>query len=424
MIEVKNDLLISQVKRGINSINSIKSVCNNIADFDVIIAHETFCSGLAGLHVAEESKNALKILDCVEYPFFSERTTLRVRELGQNDMISDKLTASFASNISNQYDYLFCSSEGQVKTYKDLGNVTPAYLLRNCREYTDLPGNSNFLQSIGIRPEDKVILYSNKAYANGGIEILIEALSLLDKSYKAVVLGDVVPELKTDVETLTKKFKVSDRFLVTGMLDPSMVLPVTSEAILTLSLLEPAVDNHKYCLPNRIFDAIMAQRPILSFSGTEMADFIKANKVGMVVPKQDAKSLAETILKAEKKLPDFARRALQKSKKFCWEQESRPLIDCIKKNRPNAKKCLIIAMKDIQRNDRVRRLANSALSLGLDTTVIALTKPIPSLRLGKIEYHATRDNAKKPAPKQWAKDIPQKKSRDIKEEKRISPGRP
>jgi glycosyltransferase involved in cell wall biosynthesis len=383
----QDDLFFSQVKEGIDAYHKIvEFLKNNEYSYDIVLAHETYRSGLAALYISEHLNSPLRILDVVEYPICSERTSTRLRKVASQSTISNNLTSLYAANLANHFDCIFASSEGQINIMRELGCNTPIKLLRNCREYIDIEKGDYLRNKYNLSDDDIILLYSNRAYQNCGIESMVSALSLLDERFKLVILGDIVSSLYEKVKSLAKELQVENRFFITGMLNPELVLPITKEADLALSLLEPVIENHKSSLPNRFFDPVIAEVPVLAFDGTEMAEFIKCYNIGKVIPDTTPEAIQATVLLAIRDMGFLKRTFENASKLFCWESEEKVFLECLQRLKPNATKCLLVAVKDIRRNDRIRRLLSSLQKFEISADVITPYLPFESMRMPNARY--------------------------------------
>lgn len=388
----ETDLLLSQVQRGLNGYNRIFSALGTNSHYDVVIAHETFCSGLAALYYANHlPTNPLKILDIVEYPIYSQRSTAKIRKLGLQNPYADALTYDFAVNIANKFNYCISTSAGQAAAYMRNGCVSKIDLVMNCREESDFTEcrADTLGKMYGFLKSDVLLVYPNRAYEYCGLELALHALALLDDRFKLIVLGEVVEELVGKINDLVVTLGLQDRFFVTGMLDPSLILPVLSEADVALVLLEPIVDNHRYSLPNRLFDAVATHTPLVTFADTEIGDFVRANQIGVVCQSSDPRELFNAIKQAIVRNIYFKQRLKDISTNYIWSAQAKSITELIRSHCQPNPRVLLVAMKDIQRNDRVRRMAKSLSEFQCQVDVVTKCMPLNSMIVDGVAYHCT-----------------------------------
>ncbi|OIM99456.1 hypothetical protein BFR57_02505 [Idiomarina sp. MD25a] len=388
------ELLSSQVDRANSFYEEILMLVHDDNNYDIVIAHETYCSGMAALKFCERSQHDIfKILDIVEYPVFSQRSSEQVRARGVNSSISDQLTLSFAVSVASKFDYLISTSEGQRAVYREQNDSLEIDVIRNSR--SGQAPNSEYLVSevdsirtmFSLSSSDIVMVYPNRVYSHGGIEACLNTLSKLPEHFKLVIVGDIVNELHEFVNSLAEDLQLKSRFYVTGMLDPSLVLDFLTEADLALITLEPTIENHRKCLPNRVFDALECGLPIICYDGTEISDFVRKYEVGCSIKYRGDSSFEDAVLHVLDNFMRLKRNASKVGLLHRWEYESLPLKRSIAQLLPNARRALILAGKDISRNDRIKRMIMSLKELDIRVDVVAKAPPMDSVRVSDVNYY-------------------------------------
>lgn len=384
---IENDLLYQKIGNNLEFFSTLRPKLDASYSYDLIIAHEVIQTGLVGLYLAQESQQKpLKILDCVEYPVFSERTSPELRALGKSNPVSDTLTAYYAANLANLYDMTIATSKGQLDILQQHGFSKNGKVLRNCSLYKDYAPSSYLKDNFGITDADVVLLYINRAYPNAGAELIIESLPHLPDNFKLVFLGDIFPSIADSINSLINHYDLHKRVFVTGLVDPSLLHGITCSAHICLSLLEPVIDNHRTCLPNRIFNSIMARKPVVVFKGTAMAKFVEDNKAGIALSSLDPSIISQEVFTlANNQIPCVNHLETLVST-YSWEVESQVLAESITTHSPRIKNALVVACKSIQRNERVYRIIETLTSLDISVDVLAFKSPFSSITHNKARY--------------------------------------
>jgi glycosyltransferase involved in cell wall biosynthesis len=73
------------------------------------------------------------------------------------------------------------------------------------------------------------------------------------------------------------------------------VITETINAHLLFALYDPADHNARFASPNKLFEAMMCEKPIVVSDGTSMADVVRKEKCGLVVPYGDVQAIREAI---------------------------------------------------------------------------------------------------------------------------------
>jgi len=166
-----------------------------------------------------------------------------------------------------------------------------------------------------------VILQGAGINVDRGAEEAVEAMKLLtDVTLLIVGSGDVIDDLKEKVQTL----ELQDRVLFYGKRPYAEMMAFTSHADLGLTLDKPTSDNYRYSLPNKVFDYIHAETPIIGTNLVEVAHVITTHHVGTVIEELTPEALAKAIRHYQEQ-PDL----LQTQKANCrvaaatenWENE-------------------------------------------------------------------------------------------------------
>ena len=202
------------------------------------------------------------------------------------------------------------------KHYKNLYGIE-AVVIRN------LPlEKSVHQQSFPFPTENKnIILYQGAVNIGRGIELMLETIKLLDNCVLVIIgTGDIIEVLKQKVSSQTLENKV--RFM--GKVLPKDLKQFTPNATIGLSLEEDIGLNYRYALPNKLFDYIQAEVPVIVADLPEMKKLVETYQVGEILWERSPKSLAKLILKV---ISNNYTIALQKAKReLTWTREKDKLI--------------------------------------------------------------------------------------------------
>jgi len=167
----------------------------------------------------------------------------------------------------------------------------------------------------------KIILYQGALNVGRGIELMIETMHFLQNHLLVLIgSGDISKSLKNKVS----EENLNDKVFFLGKINPETLHKLTPLADLGLSLEEDLGLNYRFALPNKIFDYIQGEVPILVSNLPEMSEVISAYQVGEIVknrtPEKLAKQIKEVLEKEYTKELKLAKTAL------IWEQQEEKLI--------------------------------------------------------------------------------------------------
>jgi len=172
-------------------------------------------------------------------------------------------------------------------------------------------------------PLDKKIIIIQGAGINidRGAEESIEAIKLVDNCVLIFVGdGDVIPQLKAQVINEGLEEKV----LFFGKRPYNELMNFTALSDIGLSLDKDTNVNYKFSLPNKIFDYIHANIPLIVTDLIEVVRVVEENNVGIVLSELTPNKLANAINKLitdESLYSDFKLNTKRASKSLSWDNE-------------------------------------------------------------------------------------------------------
>lgn len=171
-----------------------------------------------------------------------------------------------------------------------------------------------------------IILYQGAVNVSRGLELMIEAMQFIENSLFVIVgKGDIDKDLKA----LAIKIGVSGKVLFVGKISFSDLPKYTQNAHLGISIEENMGLNYYYALPNKLFDYIQAQVPVLVSDFPEMKKIVKTYKVGDILLERTPEKLAEKINKIlfdNKHNINLKQNLENASNELIWENEEKILL--------------------------------------------------------------------------------------------------
>jgi glycosyltransferase involved in cell wall biosynthesis len=173
--------------------------------------------------------------------------------------------------------------------------------------------------------KNKTILYQGVLNPGRGLKPMIKALQFIDDLDLIIIgYGKVEAELKAFVV----EQKMTNRVHFLGRISREKLFNYTKKATLGMVLEEPLGLSFQYSLPNKLFDYIHAEIPIIAGNLPEIARIINTYKVGVLVDDYAPKSIAKainTLLKDNVLLSEIKGNQQKAKEILCWEIESKKL---------------------------------------------------------------------------------------------------
>lgn len=218
---------------------------------------------------------------------------------------------------------VYTVSNSIAKAYQKKYSV-PVGVIRNL-PLRKIPGESDY-QIKGLQ-DRKVILYQGTLNQGRGIDLAIRAMEFIEGA--ALVIAGDGPE-RLALEEIAQNPLYNQKVIFLGKLSPEKLKKITCQASLGLSIEQNMGLNYYYALPNKLFDYIASEVPVLVSPFPEMEKIVQEFGVGEILDSFDPKYLAQTI---NKMLCDTSKQAFWKknlkeaAKKLCWEEEEKLLQD-------------------------------------------------------------------------------------------------
>ncbi len=155
-----------------------------------------------------------------------------------------------------------------------------------------------------------------------GAEEAVEMMQYLENTILYIIgSGDVFETLKE----LVTKCHLKEKVFIKDKMPYAELMEYTKIADLGLSLDKGTNLNYEYSLPNKVFDYIQAEIPLLVSNRKEIADLVIKNNIGLVIESHNPQVLAN---KVKKMLTNIHQYKIWKenlstiSSEYCWENES------------------------------------------------------------------------------------------------------
>jgi glycosyltransferase involved in cell wall biosynthesis len=171
----------------------------------------------------------------------------------------------------------------------------------------------------------KIIIYQGALNIGRGLELMIDAMEYLE-NYLLIIIGH--GDINNDLQERSKNKSAEKKVHFLGKLLPNELHKITPLADIGLSLEEDLGLNYRYALPNKIFDYIQAEIPILVSDLPEMKHIVLKFNVGEIIKSRTPEALAaqiESILKN-----DYSAAIIKAKQELTWDKEKVTLQNLFK----------------------------------------------------------------------------------------------
>jgi glycosyltransferase involved in cell wall biosynthesis len=201
--------------------------------------------------------------------------------------------------------------------YRQRYSLSNTAVVYNCPPLTTVARSDHFRQTFGIAPQVPIFLYHGVISKERGVPKLIEAFASLEQQAALVLMGygDLVPWVQEQAAQRANVF-------YHPAVPPDQLLAHTAAADYGLSVIEPASLSYEYCMPNKLFEYLMAGKAVLVSPTLEQRTFVQQQGVGEVARTTDPPDIREAVLRLLARSPSELHAAIERTRvEFSWEKQ-------------------------------------------------------------------------------------------------------
>jgi len=177
-------------------------------------------------------------------------------------------------------DKVLVTGEGDAEFLQEYYGISNTVVIRNLPLERKPERKIDLRAKLNIPENDLILLYQGVILEGRGFKQILNALSEVD-NYHLVTLGSGV--FQSEYEKLAEELKISNRVHFLGTIDQTELINYTAAADIGIALIENISKSYYYALPNKLFEYIMAEVPVLSSNLPQMKKIVKEYKVGEVI---------------------------------------------------------------------------------------------------------------------------------------------
>ena len=173
----------------------------------------------------------------------------------------------------------------------------------------------------------KIILYQGAVNIGRGLKPTVKAMQYVENVVFVIIgEGDIFEELLK----LVQELNLTDKVIFIGKIPFDKLYFYTKKADIGISLEENIGLNYYYALPNKLFDYIRANVPVLVSPLPEIKNIVGTYEIGCFIENHNPEHIAEKInfmLNSPEKMQTWKENLKKASSELCWENEEKVLKD-------------------------------------------------------------------------------------------------
>lgn len=246
--------------------------------FDIIFAEDLYC--LPVCIIAGKLKGAKVIYDCRE--LFGFLAGLK------NKKFIQKFWSWIEKLFIRKADLILTTGEMDSEFIRKQYNLHNDLVIRNLPLYKKSDFPVDYYSLLGIDKSKKVLLYQGVVLHGRGLKMIFEFLQTSD-DFVLVVLGS--GEMIEYYKNLSFQMKLNDKVFFVGKIPQDKLMDYTAGGFVGLSLIENISKSYYYALPNKLFEYIMAEIPVIATDLPQMKKIIDDYKVGFAIAEGNVEQL-------------------------------------------------------------------------------------------------------------------------------------
>ena len=226
--------------------------------------------------------------------------------------------------LIERVDKTITVSNAIAEEYSNIYSIDKPVLILNTPGFKKVVNKDIFRDHFKVSKDKMIFLYQGGFTRGRGIEMLLETFQeMKDENNVIVFMGN------GDLEELViMASKQNKNIFYHKAVSQDVLLDYTSSADFGILFYENNCLNHYYCSPNKMFEYIMAEIPVIASNLFEMKRLVEKNKIGVVAKENTAVGLQEAIQKAVKLDGNELLSNLKKVKKvYNWEEQEKKLLN-------------------------------------------------------------------------------------------------
>lgn len=238
--------------------------------------------------------------------------------------IQKKLIKWLEKILIKHADKVITVSDTIADEYVKLYGIEKPSLVLNTPAHKKIKKQNIFRETFGIKEDQTIFLYQGGLSRGRGIEILLETFKSLEEVSSVVIVFMGDGPLEKLVLEASKEYQ---NIYFHKAVSPNVLLSFTSSADFGISTIEDSCLSYRYCLPNKMFEYIMAELPVIVSNLFEMKRLVEKNNIGVVAEENTPNGLKKAMEEAIELDKEELKTNIYKVKSiYNWEEQEKVLL--------------------------------------------------------------------------------------------------
>lgn len=286
-------------------------------DFDILHCNDLNTLPIGFIVKKFFNKNVKIVYDAHEYE----------TEINGLKGIQKTVTQKLEKYLIKYADKVITVSDAIANEYAKIYDIEKPALVLNTPPYQKIEKKNIFRETLQIPKDKTIFLYQGGLSKGRGIEILLDTFKLLEGDKSVIVFMGYGP-LEELVKSASQEYT---NMYFHKAVSPDVLLEYTSSADFGILFYENNCLNHYYCSPNKMFEYLMAEIPVIVSNLFEMKRLVEENHIGVIAEDNNVKGLKKSIEEAMLLDQNKLQKNIQNVKEvYNWEEQEKVLLEVYK----------------------------------------------------------------------------------------------
>ena len=225
-------------------------------------------------------------------------------------------------------DQIIVVSNSIADCYVRSYNIKKPVVVLNCPKLKSLTPTNYFKEKYNLPNSGRLFIYQGNMAKGRGIPLLLDAFSILSNPTKNNIVFLGYGPFQNLILKYSKKY---ENIFYHDAISSDFLLNATSSADIGFSLIEGICLSYQYCLPNKLFEYIMAGLPVVVSDLPELKKVVTADKIGYVLSEMNPVKLKELIENIDSYHIEIMKKNTYRAAiKYNWEKQEKKLLSAYK----------------------------------------------------------------------------------------------
>ncbi len=227
--------------------------------------------------------------------------------------------------LITQADAVTTVSNGLAGILRSRYGIPLPVVIRNSPAWKKVSPTDSLRRFVNAGTEDRVLLHMGLMTYGRGVETLVRSMAFLPDRYKLVFVG--WGWLQPKLQQVTESLGLSGRVFFHPPVVAEDVLDITASADIGLIGTEDLSLKHRYSLPNKLFEYLIAGIPMVASRLPEHVAVIGGQRVGRLY-EGGPEAVAAAVVELDRELASegaetFRKRCSRLGRRYSWDREGK-----------------------------------------------------------------------------------------------------